>query len=382
MMRDYRCWAEIDLDAIRENLAWLRDRMGAERKLMTVVKADAYGHGLRQIAAHLMQNGTDVFGVANLEEALTIHRIGPGWPVLMLGACLPGEMDEAVREEVMLTISNGEEAERLSRVAAKQGKSAIVHLKVDTGMGRLGVASGEAVDLARRLPSMPGIRLEGLMTHFAAAEEDAAFTDWQRNLFERVVKDLRDQGLRPPLVHAFNSAAILHEEDEGFYYNMVRPGLLVYGIWPKGARSIGTDLAVRLKQVLTWKCRVGLVKEVTKGVPLSYGGSFVTPRPMRIATLTVGYGDGYLRAAGNRAKILVGGVECPVVGRVTMDQTLVDIGTAGEVKAGDEAVLIGRQGRAAITANRLAEWCNTIPWEIVTNISYRVPRVYRGGKAA
>jgi alanine racemase len=376
----YRCWAEIDLSALRGNLAWIRHRVGPEKKIITVVKADAYGHGLKQIAALLMQSGTDIFGVANLAEAQTIRSVGRGWPILMLGACLPHEVEIAVRDGVMPTISSLTEARAFEVAAARQKKVVAVHVKVDTGMGRLGVAVTDAVDLVKRMRTLRHLSVTGLYTHFASAEDDRAFSREQRRRFDSVIAGLRTQKLLPPLIHAQNSAALLHElVGEG---NVVRPGLLVYGILPPGRRRLGKVSDSHLHAALSLKCRVSLVKEIPRGTLLSYGGTFKAARRMRVATLTAGYGDGYPRAASNRAEVLVHGHRCRVLGRVTMDQTLVDVSQLKRVRPGDEAVLVGWQGRKEITATELAAWCGTVPWEILTGITYRVPRVYRGGHAA
>jgi alanine racemase len=376
----YRCWAEVDLEALRGNLAWIRHRVGPRVKILTVVKADAYGHGLKQIAALLMQSGTDIFGVANLSEAHAIRSIGKGWPVLMLGACLPDEIELAVRDDVRPTISSMSEARAFHVAATSQGKIVPVHLKVDTGMGRLGIERGRATELLDAIRQLPGLTLEGLYTHYASAEDDARFSRDQAKRFRRLLAELDHAGVRVPLLHANNSAALLHEPQTMF--NLVRPGLLVYGVLPRGKRTDRSSWQKHFRPALSFKCRVSLVKKVSKGAPLSYGRTFIAPRAMGVATLTAGYGDGYLRAASNRARVLIGGRRCRVLGRVTMDQMLADVSQVQNVKPGDEAVLIGRQGEETITASELADWCRTIPWEILTAITYRVPRLYRGGHAS
>jgi alanine racemase len=380
MKHGYRCWAEVDLEALRENLAWLRHRVGAGVKIMTVVKADAYGHGLKQIAALLMQSGTDIFGVANLAEAGAIRSVGRGWPILMLGACLPEEVELAVRDEVMPTLSSWAEAQQFSRVARRLGKTVTVHVKVDTGMGRLGVAWAEAISLLERLAALSGVCVQGLYTHYASVEDDPDFSAEQARRFRQLVDGLRARGLMVPLIHANNSGALLHEPDT--LYNLVRPGLLVYGVAPPGRRQSASFLPKQVRAALAFKCRVSLVKKIPAGTALSYGRSFVAPRPMRVATLTAGYGDGYLRAGSNRAEVLIGGRRCRVLGRITMDQMLADVSRVPRVRPGDEVVLMGRQGGEEITAGRLAEWCGTVPWEVLTSITYRVPRLYQGGHAA
>ena len=376
----FRCWAEIDLQALRENLAWLRHRVGPTVKIITVVKADAYGHGLKDIARLLMQSGTDIFGVANLAEAEAIRSVGKGWPVLMLGACLPHEVEAAVRDDVMPTISTLAEAKSFSKVAAAQRKVVKVHLKVDTGMGRLGVPAHQAFDLIQRIAKLPALEFHGLFTHYSSVEDDADFSREQGKQFRQLIESLQTAGLGVELIHAHNSGAVLLERNT--FCNAVRPGLLVYGIVPEGKRRVPAELRKRLRPALSWKCRVSLVKEIAKGTPLSYGHTFTAPKKMRIATITAGYGDGYLRAGSNRAHVLIRGHHCRVLGRVTMDQMIVDVTRLPSVRTGDEVGLIGRQQREEITATDLAAWCGTIPWEILTNITYRVRRVYRGSHAS
>ena len=376
----YRCWAEVNLPALRANLGWIRHRVGPGVKVMTVVKADAYGHGLKQIAAHLMQSGTDIFGVANLGEARSIRAVGRGWPILMLGPTLPSEVEATVREEVMPTLSSLAEAHLFSKAAGKQKKTVQIHLKVDTGMGRLGVTPEGAGELFRQIQELPGLQICGIYTHYAAVEDDPAFSLQQQKLFSALLRDL-GIGRKPlPYVHANNSGGILWQRRS--IYNTVRPGLLVYGVVPPGPRAVTQMLRRHLLPVLSWKCRVGFIKTVPPGASLSYGRTFKAKHPLKVATLTVGYGDGYMRAGSGRAQVLVGGCKCPVLGRITMDQILVDVSSLDQVTSGDEAVLLGEQGKEKITATDLASWCGTIPWEILTNITYRVPRVYRGGEAA
>jgi alanine racemase len=376
----YRCWAEVDLNALTANLAQIRSLAGSTKKILTVVKADAYGHGLRQIATRLMQSGTDLFGVANLTEARAIRSIGQGWPILLLGACLPEEVETAVRENLTATISSLEEAEQFSNAAKRVKKSALLQLKIDTGLGRLGVPPEKAAALLADIERLPGVLVNGLFTHYSSSEDDPAFTQKQRTLFSNVVQAMLSSGKRLDWIHASNSGGLLHETDS--ICNSVRPGLLVYGIVPPGQRSIDPHWATRFSPVLSWKCRVSFVKEVSPGTPISYGHTFVSDKPLRVATITAGYGDGYLRAASNRASVLIAGELCQVLGRVTMDQMVVDVSRVPEVFRGAEVVLIGEQGGQKITASELAGWCDTVPWEILTNIAYRVPRIYRGSHAA
>jgi alanine racemase len=378
--QSYRCWAEVDLSALRENLGWIRHKVGPGVKVMTVVKADAYGHGLKQIAALLMQSGTDVFGVANLAEAHAIRSVGKGWPILMLGACLPHEVETAVRDQVSVTISTLGEAQRLSAAAARLGRQALVHLKVDTGMGRLGARPADAPSLLAQLETLPGLIVQGLYTHFSSAESDARFTRQQRETFQTLLELLVKQGRAFEYIHANNSAGVLLEPKSVF--NTVRPGLLVYGIIPPGSRQIPPKLKQLLRPALSWKCRVSVVKTVPAKYPLSYGQTFRTRKATRVATITAGYGDGYMRSGSTKAQVLVHGKRCAVLGRITMDQMIVDVSRVPGIQAGDEVVLLGRQGKAEIKTIDLAKWFGTIPWEVLTNITYRVPRVYLGGHAA
>lgn len=368
----HRCWAEVDLDALRENLAWIRRRAGAKVKVITVVKADAYGHGLKPIAGLLMQSGTDIFGVANLGEAQEIRGVGKGWPILMLGACLPEEVPLAVRDDVMPTISSVMEAELFAATAKNVGKICNVHVKIDTGMGRLGARPEDALELIGKIKSCPSLALQGIYTHFANVEDDAEFSRRQIETFKTVIREIKAMGVRVPLVHANNSGALLLERSSIF--NAVRPGLLVFGIIPPGQRP--AECTVR--PALSWKCRVTLVREIARDTRLSYGGTFTAAKKMRIAVLSAGYGDGYLRAGSNRGQVLIRGVRCPIVGRITMDQMLADVTQLKRVVPGDEAALIG----GTISANEVAAWAGTIPWEVLTAITYRVPRIYRGSQAA
>lgn len=375
-----RCWVEVDLDALRANLAWIRHRVGPKVRVITVVKADAYGHGLKSIAALLMQSGTDMFGVATLSEAAAIRSVGQGWPILMLGAALPEEIEGAVRDAVMLTVSSSAELHAIADCARRLKLKARVHLKIDTGMGRLGVAPEDAVGLATEIRATDSVELVGLYTHYANVEEEASFTRNQRQTFRRIRDLVRAHGGDPEWVHVANSGGVLLELPDTC--NAVRPGLLVYGILPPGSRLSGKSNPNPFKPALSWKARVSFVKEVSQGARLSYGGTFTARKKMRVATVTAGYGDGYLRAASDRAEVLIQGRPCPVLGRVTMDQMLVDVTRLANVKPGDEVVLLGKQGSGCIRAEDLATWMGTIPWEVLTSITYRVPRVYRGGQAA
>ncbi|MCF7763479.1 MAG: alanine racemase [Verrucomicrobia bacterium] len=376
----YRCWAQIDLNALGQNLAWIRRRVGAGTRILTVVKADAYGHGLRQIAAALMHGGTDVFGVANLEEARSIRQVGAGWPILMLGACLPNEVTSAIRDDVMPTISTAAEAQQFSMAALKLGKQIPVHVKVDTGMGRLGARQREATLLIQTVTGLRGLRLEGVYSHYASADKDPEQSAAQQDRFQKVLDQVRKLGIPIPCIHANNSAGLLFEPKTQF--NLVRPGLLVYGITPPSTRPLPHTTGTPLHPVLSWNCRIALVKEISRGTPLSYGATFVARRRMRVATLTAGYGDGYPRSGSNQASVLIHGTRCRVLGQITMDQMIADVSKVPTAGVGDPVTLIGREKEECITAAELAAACGSIPWEVLTSITYRVPRLYHGAHAA
>lgn len=383
----YRCWAEINLNAITENLIWIRQRMGAFCKVMSIVKADAYGHGLKQISAHLMSLGgglldavPDAFGVANLKEAADIRSVGAGWPILMLGDCLEDELATALMHKVMISISTFDEAKKFSDFAASKGEIGEVQIKVDTGMGRLGVQATDATELTKQVSMLPNLRLLGIYTHLAAAEDDADFTQKQISLFKDVVEKIKSFGIHLTYIHAFSSGGILLEDNSAF--NTVRPGLISYGIVPEGSRKFPVSIQNALHPVLSFKSRVTYVKNIEKGKTISYGHTFTAPKTMKVATVSAGYGDGFPRAASNQGCVLIKGKKCNVLGRVTMDQTIVDVSEIEDVKNGDEVILIGKQGNLEITATDLAHWANTIPWEILTGITYRVQRIYHGTTAS
>ena len=374
---EYRTWAEIDLEALANNLRWIRYGMGDGFGVITVVKADAYGHGLRQIARHLMQSGTDALGVANLAEASVVRSVGRGWPILMLGACYgKAEFEELCRDDVTASISNKGEANELSTIACRRGKQAPVHLKIDTGMSRLGVAPEFSIQLAQRLDALPGLRLDGVFTHLSSTEDDEAFTCKQVEQFQRCVRLLRQNGLAVRQVHIMNSGGIVYGPAP--FGNMVRPGLLVYGIVPPGKRRMTVNWTQRLQPALSLKTKVSLVKKIGQGTPVSYGRKFISADTRKIATICAGYGDGLLRAGSGSLQMLARGQRCPVLGNITMDQTMIDVTAIPEIQRGDEVVILGKQGKETITASEVAACCNTIPWEILTSITQRVPRIYQG----
>ena len=334
-MKTYRCWAEIDLDALRAwNLGWLRRKvMRPKVRIMTVVKADAYGHGLKQIAALLMQSGTDVFGVANLAEAAAIRSVGKGWPVLMLGPCLPGEVETAVRDDVMPTLSSLEEGATFLRGRRPPPQNGGRAPQSGHRHGPIGLSAETGAGSGATNPGTPRPALGGPLHPFLLGGGRRRFYARTAKSVRRRSSQVRRRGLsHPHYPRRQQRRGVLLERRS--HYDLVRPGLLVYGVVPPGIRTAALRKQPEVQPALTWKCRVGFVKEVPRWTPVSYGHTHSTTGPARLATLTVGYGDGYARRAGNRAMVLVRGQRCRVTGRVAMDQLMVDVSHVPEVAAG------------------------------------------------
>jgi len=369
-----RCWAEIDLAALERNLRLIRAALPSHIRYVAVVKADAYGHGLPQVAARLMHAGADLFAVANLAEAAALREITPDWPILLLSPLLPEEMRFAPDYDVAVTVSSVEEVERLDRAAAAARRHLEVHLKIDTGMGRAGVWHEEAGPVFEAVRCAAYLRLAGVFTHFSSPGEDPAFTAEQRRRFLAALEAHQPAAGREALfIHADNSAGLETIELAG-PFNAVRVGLLQFGVMP----TPGALLAeVPAEPVFSFRTRVGLVKSLPAGTRISYGGTHTLARSSRVAILTAGYGDGIPRAASNRGSILVRGQRCPILGRVTMDQTIIDVTHLPEVHAGDEAVLVGRQLGEEIPLTEFSRHADTIPWETLCSVTKRVPRIYR-----
>jgi len=372
----YRCWAEIDLAALERNLKLIRASLPARIKYVAVVKADAYGHGLPQTAAHLMHAGADLFGVANIGEALTIRELSADWPVLLLSPVLPEEDKYLAECQLAATVSSADEVRRFDAVGRSAGRPVDIHLKIDTGMGRLGVWHTGAGDLHRQIAASPGVRLAGVFTHFASADEDPAFTEQQRTIFLETLRALPGFRADQPglFIHADNSAG-LETTPGGSVFNAVRVGLLQFGVLPHPNSLLAR---VRTEPVFSFHTRVGLVKTLPAGTGVSYGRTRVVDRATRVAVLTAGYGDGIARACSNRGSVLVAGRRCPILGRVCMDQTVVDLtDVPAEVTCGDPVTLVGRQGADEITVAEFSAWSDTIPWETLCSVTKRVPRIYR-----
>ncbi|HHV61764.1 MAG TPA: alanine racemase [Firmicutes bacterium] len=383
-MLDRPTRAEINLENIAHNMREIRKRIGPGPEIMAVVKADAYGHGAERVSATVLGNGATWLGVATVEEGVLLRKSGIIAPILILGTIFPAQARRALRYGLTVTVSDYEFAEALALCATQEGRKAKVHVKVDTGMGRIGVTPEDTVAFVKRLTALPNIEVEGIFTHFATADSDLGFARVQLHRFNKVITSLLESGIKIPIRHAANSAAILNLPES--YFNMVRAGIIIYGLSPFGSRrgmplrtgpgsSSSHDPVMDLRPALSLKTRVAYVKRVPAGTPVSYGSTYVTNRATTIATLPVGYADGLLRALSNKAHVLIRGGRYPVAGTICMDACMVDVGDL-EVEVGDEAVLIGRQGNEEISAEEVAEAAGTINYEIVCAISKRVPRVY------
>ncbi|HTX64708.1 MAG TPA: alanine racemase [Opitutaceae bacterium] len=368
-----RCWAEIDLAALERNVKLIRASLPPHIKYVAVVKADAYGHGLHQTVARLMHAGADLFAVANITEAAAIRELGPGWPVLVLSPLLPEEDNFLLEYEATATVSCAEEVDRFEALARAAGRVIAVHLKIDTGMGRVGVWHEAAPRLYAQLRTASHLRLDGAFTHFSSADEDPAFTAEQRRRFLAALSRCDGLDVSRLLIHADNSAGLetAHGEQP---FNAVRVGLLQFGILPHPHSMLAR---VHTEPVFSFRTRVGIVKSLPAGTDISYGRTHTLRRDSTVAILCAGYGDGIARACSNRARVLIHGRLCPVLGRITMDQTIVDVTDVDGVRCGDEAVLVGRQDGQEISISEFSAWSDTIPWETLCSVTKRVPRLYR-----
>ena len=369
-----RCWAEIDLAALERNLISIQANLPDRIKYIAVVKADAYGHGMQQTVARLMQAGVDMFAVANIVEAANIREIGTGWPIIVLGATLENEEAFLFEYDLIPTISTIEEVIRLNAKAKAFGKPLKAHLKIDTGMGRLGIWHEYADELFDAFKQAEFIQLDGIYTHFAAADQDPDFTRYQRKIFLESIKRIDWLPLNELLIHADNSAGITTFAPESVY-NAVRIGLLQFGIRPYPTSIFAQ---VETTPIFQFKSRVGIVKNLPNGASISYGRTRILERDSKIAIVCAGYGDGVPLPLSNRGEVLIKGKRCPILGRVTMDQTIVDVTDLEEpAQSGDPVTFIGRQGIAEIELKEFSDWANTISWEVLCSVTKRVPRVYR-----
>ena len=378
MTDEERVLALIDLDALEYNIKSIRKKTPEGTGIIGVIKADAYGHGSVEVAQVLLENGADWFAVAVVDEGLNLRKHGINAPILLLGYTPELRFEDVINNGFIQTMYSYEMAEKLSKTAVRLGKTAVVHIKIDTGMGRIGYrVNDEAADEIVRISKLPGIEVNGMFTHFAASDEaDKAYTNMQFERFMKMDKMLKDRGLNIPIRHAANSAAIM--DIDSMMLNMVRPGIILYGAYPSD-EVIKENLDLR--PVMSIKTHVSFVKEVEKGDCISYGRTYTAPDKRKIATIPVGYADGFIRAYAKDGKVLIKGKFAPIVGRICMDQFMVDVTDIDDVKINDEVVLMGTQGENSITADDIAKALNTINYEVFCTLSKRVPRQYiRNGK--
>jgi alanine racemase len=365
-------WAEIHLDHLTHNFHAVKSHVGAGVQVLAPIKADAYGHGAVAVARHLERLGCDWFGVALPEEGIALREAGVTRPILCLGGFWDAQADDLIEYDLTPVIYDLARLEQLDTAARKRDTVACYHVKVDTGMGRLGVPCESFEPFVSRLGQYKNARLDGLMTHLSSANDPAKeeYTDDQLDRFVRAAKVVEAAGLAPTYYHAANSAGVYGYP--GAWGNMVRPGGVLYGLW----RNVIARVTPQpdLKPVLSLHTRIVFLKSVPAGTPLGYGGTFTTARPSRIATLPIGYYDGYKRAFSNRARVIVREMYARVVGRISMDLTLIDVTDVPGVSVGDEVVLLGEKDGLRVTADELARLAHTISYEIICGISQRVPR--------
>ncbi len=363
--------AEVDTSAIADNIRAIRGKVGPGIKIMPAVKADGYGHGAIETSRACLAGGADALCVACVEEALELREAGFDVPILILGCSGLDAAETIVDADISATVCDIEFAKAVSDAAAKQGKTASIHVKVDTGMGRIGVPAEAAVDFVRELTNLSAVRIDGIFTHFPTSDEaDRSFTLSQISTFRKILGGLKSQRLPVPMAHTSNSGGILAFPEAAF--DAVRPGIIIYGVYP----SSEVVHSIPLREAMTLKTRVAFLKTVEVGTTVSYGRTFTAKRRSKIATLPIGYADGYYRLLSNNGEALVRGVIAPVVGRICMDQCLLDVTDAPGVEVGDEVVLYGG-GCEKLNFTHIAERIGTTPHELPCMLSKRVPRRYR-----
>lgn len=369
-----RAWAEIDLDAIAHNVREIKRIAGKRVEMMGVVKADAYGHGVLEVIRTLLDNGVTQLAVSMLDEAIQIRKMGIEVPILILSYTDPARAEEIVINGVTQTVFSHDLAQALSTASVKLGRNVKIHVKVDTGMTRVGFMPGySAVKNIMEISKLPGLIIEGLFTHFASADEsEKDYTMLQFERYISVCSELGRVGIHIPVKHVCNSAGIIQYPE--MHMDLIRPGVILYGLYP--SQQVDRD-KIHLKPAMTLKANVILVKDVEQDTFISYGRTFRTSRLSRIATIPIGYADGYTRLLSNKGKVLVNGEFAPIVGRICMDQCMIDVtDLKQEVHVGDEVVIFGSQNGACISVDEVAADIGTINYEVVCIIGKRIPRVY------
>lgn len=367
-------WAEVDLKALEHNYIQVKRIVGKDVQMMAVVKANAYGHGTVEVSKVLEELGVNYLGVATTDEAVRLRDHGIKTPILILGSVLPEEVRVAKDRDITLTLCNQDILKEIRAIAKTEEEPRTrikVHIKIDTGMGRIGVWHEDALHFVKEVSAEKSIMLEGIYTHFSSAGRDEFFTAYQMESFERLLVSIEKSWIKIPLKHAANSIATV--DYKRAHLNLARPGLIIYGMYPKHT----FPKLIKLKPVLSLRTRVVFLKDIPPGRSISYGRTFISQRYTKIATLPIGYADGYHRGLSNKAGALIRGQFAPIVGKITMDQTMIDVGHIRGVKIGDEVVLIGKQGRNEIRIEKLARLAGTIAYDFICAISNRVPRIYK-----
>jgi alanine racemase len=365
-----RAWAEVDLDALRHNVQAIREFIGPACAVMAIVKANGYGHGITQCAKAAVQAGASWLGVATVEEGVELRTLLPDTPICLITPFLVEDASTIVQHEITPFVSDLSSASALDEAARSLGRRTNAHLEVDTGMGRSGVTADGAGELAAALANLRNLQVTGLATHFAS-EEDPDSCERQLELFRDAEGEVHAAGLRPELLHSANSGALIRYPQSRM--DLVRPGLLVYGIVPEHSPNVPRP---EVRPVLTLRARVALIRELADGSSISYGGTHTLRRRSRVATLPIGYGDGYPRALSNKGSVIIRGRRAPILGRVCMDMMMIDVTDIPETFAGDEAVLIGRQGDENIGVEEIARLAETTEHDVTTRLTERVARVY------
>lgn len=363
--------AEIDLGALESNIAQIKTVLKASTKIMPIIKANAYGHGAVAVARKLQQIGIDILGVACVYEVIELRKAGITANIVNVDPTMLDDIDAVFEYNYRPTIFSLDIAQKISQKAVALNKIANIHIKVDTGMARVGVDYKNAAQLISQIAKLPNIKIEGLFTHFANADIlDSNFTAIQLERFNNLLAQLKNLGIEIPLIHAANSAGILFWPNS--HFNMVRLGLSMFGYSVEDE-----NLPVKIKPILTLKAYISQIKKVPLNTPISYGGKFITKKESVIATLPIGYGDGYRRGLGGIQEVLIAGKRAKIIGIICMDQMMVDVTNLDNVRLGDEAILIGKQGDEEITAHEIAKNLNTISYEILSGLAPRVTRLYK-----
>ncbi len=364
--------AEINLGALASNLSQIKSLLNPQTKIMPIIKANAYGHGAVAVARKLEEIGVEMLGVACLYEVIELRNAGVKCQIVNVDPTMIGDVAAVFEYDYQPTVFSLDIAAQLSQMAVKLKKIARIHIKVDTGMNRVGVDSGHGVELILAIKKLPNIEIEGLFTHFANADNpNSDFTKIQLEKFEKILRELENMQIKIPLIHAANSAGILFWPSS--HFNLVRLGVSLYGYSPN---DDGAKLPIELKPVLSLKTYISHIKKVAAGESISYGRKFITQKESTIITLPIGYGDGLRRSPQNWGEVILAGKKAPIVGVVCMDQTMVDASEINDLQVGDEVVLIGRQGGEQISGLEIAKRCGTIVYEVLTGLMPRVTRVY------